>query len=329
MQTDLLLSTVRAIIFGHAIADALGVPAEFESREKLHRSPVLDYQGYGAHPVPAGTWSDDTSMTLATLDSLSHGLNYNDIMQRFCNWKVRADYTATGIVFDMGVTTHRALSAFLAGTPALECGCKQANDNGNGSLMRILPAALYAKYRQKVYPVSARMETIHNASALTHAHPRSLMGCGIYSFILWALIDHPGKASVREGLHQAQQFYYNQPAFRDELTEYARLLAQPMDDFALTPEEEIRSGGYVVSTLEAAIWCLLNTDSYADCVLKAVNLGHDTDTVAAVAGGLAGSLYRFNAIPQRWLDGLLHADMIYHLCDAFSSSLVNDGENTK
>ena len=91
MQTDLLLSTVRAIIFGHAIADALGVPAEFESREKLHRSPVLDYQGYGAHPVPAGTWSDDTSMTLATLDSLSHGLNYNDIMQRFCNWKVRAD----------------------------------------------------------------------------------------------------------------------------------------------------------------------------------------------------------------------------------------------
>lgn len=107
------------------------------------------------------------------------------------------------------------------------------------------------------------------------------------------------------------------------------MLAQPMDDFALTPEKEIRSGGYVVSTLEAAIWCLLNTDSYADCVLKAVNLGHDTDTVAAVAGGLAGSLYRFDAIPQRWLDGLLHADMIYHLCDAFSSSLVNDGENIK
>lgn len=116
------LPIVRSAMFGHAIADAMGVPVEFSTRSQRRCDPVTGYRGYGAHDVPAGTWSDDTSMALATIDSLAHGLDTTDMMERFCDWKLHAAYTATGVVFDMGITTSKALSQFKKGVPALSCG---------------------------------------------------------------------------------------------------------------------------------------------------------------------------------------------------------------
>ena len=107
------LQIVRSAMLGHAIADAMGVPVEFSDRSDRRRDPVTGYRGYGAHDVPAGTWSDDTSMALATLDSLAHSLDYTDMMERFCDWKLHAAYTATGVVFDMGITTSRAFVDLL------------------------------------------------------------------------------------------------------------------------------------------------------------------------------------------------------------------------
>lgn len=132
-----VLRSVRSVAYGHAIADAMGVPVEFMSRDELKETPVKDMMGFGTHDVPAGTWSDDTSMALATMDSLASGINYEDIMSKFCDWKVKAAYTATDEVFDMGVSTNTAISRFQKGVSALECGCADENDNGNGSLMRI------------------------------------------------------------------------------------------------------------------------------------------------------------------------------------------------
>ena len=318
----LIIETVRAAMFGHAIADALGVPVEFRDREELRRDPVRDYRGYGSHPVPAGTWSDDTSMALATLDSLSHGLDYEDIMRRFCDWRNQAAYTATGEVFDIGITTNQALSAFIMGTPALECGQGGEYDNGNGSLMRIIPAALYCQYAVPELPESEQFAIIHAVSALTHSHSRSEMACGIYFCVLRELLADRRKESIQTGLRKAYAYYESDPSFVEDLIHFQRLFEKPIADFAGIPEREIQSSGYVVATLEAAIWCVLNTGSYEECVLKAVNLGRDTDTVGAVAGGLAGCLYGMDSIPKRWYDGLLKKEMIENLCEAFSENEV-------
>lgn len=316
------LQIIRSAMLGHAIADAMGVPVEFSDRSQRRRDPVTGYRGYGAHDVPAGTWSDDTSMALATLDSLAHGLDYTDMMERFCDWKLHAAYTATGVVFDMGITTSKALAQYKNGLPALSCGQNGEYDNGNGSLMRIIPAALYCQYAAADLPLDEQLAIIHDVSALTHRHPRSQMGCGIYALILMELCDGRGIAGIQAGIDRAKRYYEANPAFSGELDSYARILScASITDFAKTPEDEIRSGGYVVDTLEAALWCVLNTDNYRDCVLKAVNLGDDTDTVAAVAGGLAGCLYGMEGIPDGWLAGLRKAEDIEALCRAFVDSL--------
>lgn len=316
------LQIVRSAMLGHAIADAMGVPVEFSDRSDRRRDPVTGYRGYGAHDVPAGTWSDDTGMALATLDSLAHSLDYTDMMERFCDWKLHAAYTATGVVFDMGITTSKALSQYKQGVPALSCGMSGEYDNGNGSLMRIIPAALYCKYAAADLSLDEQLAIIHDVSALTHSHPRSQMGCGIYALILMELCDGRGIAGIQLGIDRAKEYYEANPAFSRELGSYARILGcASITDFARTPEDEIRSGGYVVDTLEAALWCVLNTNNYRDCVLKTVNLGDDTDTVAAVAGGLAGCLYGMEGIPDGWLAGLRKAEDIEALCGAFVDSL--------
>lgn len=312
------LRTVRSVAYGHAIADALGVPVEFNSRQELKSNPVTDMMGYGTHHVPAGTWSDDTSMAIATLDSLAAGIDYSDIMSKFCAWKTNAAYTATDEVFDMGVSTNTAISQFQQGTPALKCGCTGENDNGNGSLMRIYPAVLYWYYTNKgTFSMDGFDDFIFNVSSLTHAHLRSKLSCGIYAYILLHLLHRRTKKSALDGLYEAQMVYNKEPKYSSEMKYFSKLFDV---SFSSLPEEEIKSSGYVVATLEAAMWCLMNTKSYEECVLKAVNLGSDTDTVAAVAGALAGCLYGLEGIPEKWFEGLLRKDMIADLCLQFTDS---------
>lgn len=314
---ELSPKVVKNTIYGFAVADALGVPVEFLSREELATNPVTDYRSFGSHRVPAGTWSDDTSMTLATLDGLSSGLDYADIMAKFRRWVDDAAYTATNEVFDVGNTTYSAIHNFKNGKKPLECGCCGEHDNGNGSLMRIIPAVFYIRHKMKDAPVSDKLAVIHNMSALTHGHPRSKMACGIYYFVLDSLLDDASKITVKWALSCAEAYYRNEPEFASEFDCFTKLFSL---EFAETPEGFIKSSGYVVDTLEAAVWCLLNTDNYRDCVLKAVNLGSDTDTVAAVAGGLAGCMYcdtGESGIPLEWMENLLNSKQIDELCDQF------------
>ena len=132
-------------VLGLCVGDALGVPVEFESRESLRSNPVTDMRGYGTYNQPAGTWSDDTSMTICLMDSLSGGLDYFDIMTKFKSWINGAECTAHGEVFDVGNTTRKAIDRFTNGMDALKCGGGSEKDNGNGSLMRILPLVFYLK----------------------------------------------------------------------------------------------------------------------------------------------------------------------------------------
>ena len=296
---------IRAVVVGHAVADALGVPVEFLSRRELAADPVLGMRGFGSHPVPAGTWSDDTTMAIAALDVLADGrVDYRAIMQNFADWYAHGAYTATGVTFDIGGTCAAAIRRFTRnGTAPTACGPREGFSNGNGSLMRIHPFVLMA-YCQKL-PTWEGL--INDASSLTHGHERACLGCRIYTEILLALLDAPEKSSVIAALKVAEGKAKASP----EVAHYARLFAP---GFAALPESEIKSTGYVVDTLEAAVWCLLTTDSYAACVLRAVNLGEDTDTVAAVAGGLAGALYGYAAIPAEWRQALLKRDYIEEMC---------------
>lgn len=316
-MNDKILYKIKSVMIGHAIGDALGVPVEFASREELDESPVTDMEGYGTYPYPPGTWSDDTSMSLAALDSLSKGsIKWNEIMLNFGRWLRDGEYTPTGEAFDAGQTCVNAIMSYFANiTKATESGGTDERSNGNGSLMRIHPFALY-EYAKKTF----NLEVIHTASALTHDHERSKVACGIYSFVLWELLNSPSKASIRIGLNKAKRFYINS----HELGAYYKMLFRKIglteihfedpDTFEPAKREEIKSGGYVVHTLEAAIWCLMNTHSFKECVLTAVNLGDDTDTVAAIAGGLAAALYGYDSIPQEWLNTLIKRDYIEDMC---------------
>jgi ADP-ribosylglycohydrolase len=304
-----MITEVKSGIYGLAVADALGVPVEFLSRAQLKEDPVTDMRGNGTHHQPKGVWSDDTSMTLCLADSLaSGGVDCADIMDRFCRWWVGGEYTPRGYAFDIGGATGRALSRFREGTPPLLCGGRTERDNGNGALMRILPAA----YIVRGMPLDKGMDIVYNLTALTHAHPRALIASGIYIRICLALLNGRSRAdAVSEALAECGEYYQAGPC-EAELKQYDRL----MNGISALPEEEIRSSGYAVDTLEAAVWCLLTTDSYRECVLRAVNLGDDTDTVGAVAGGLAGICYGFERIPAEWVRALVRADLIERICDA-------------
>lgn len=301
------MADVRDGIYGLAVADALGVPVEFTDRVMLKQNPVTGMRGYGTYNKPKGTWSDDTSMALCLADSLSAGVvDDADIMQRFCRWRFDGEYTPHGVAFDIGGATERALNRFRAGAPPLQCGGTEERDNGNGALMRILPAV----YIVRNLPIAECMQTVHTLTALTHAHPRALIASGIYVRVCVSLLHgQSAQEAVFAALAECSA-YYQPGLYAGEWKHYKRL----MDGIAVLPEGEIRSSGYAVDTLEAAIWCLLNTNSYSSCVLRAVNLGADTDTVGAVAGGMAGIIYGYETIPSEWLQALQRRDLIEAVC---------------
>jgi ADP-ribosylglycohydrolase len=312
-----MLNKIRSVMFGHAVGDALGVPVEFRGREYLDRNPVTDMIGFGTYNLPAGCWSDDTSMSLCSLESLSKGVvDYDDIMKNFGKWYYRNEFTPEGFVFDIGNTSGHAIDNYFYGKmSATSCGLSSIRSNGNGSLMRIHPFVLYAYY-SKIKDEDEFIGMISAASSLTHAHSCSIDGCIIYAYVLKELLSNPIKDSIYIGLQKAKH------QMTSSVPYYGRLLN---NDISLLNANNIKSSGYVVDSLEAAIWCLLTTETYKECVLKAVNLGEDTDTIAAIAGGLAGALYGFESISSKWINTLKRKNYIDDMCVAAYERWRGDG----
>ena len=312
MTLDSVKEKILSVILGHAVADAVGVPAEFKPRSHFNLNPVTDMTGYGTHNMPLGCYSDDTSMSIAALDVLKSGsTDYIAIMDNLVDWVYSDKYTATGVTFDVGGSCMSAISAYKYSDRKSAFGHAPISErsNGNGSLMRIHPFVLYYYFTSgELVP---HIRDIEKASMLTHPHPRSLVGCGIYAFVLWALLDRPERASVYRGLTMAREYYRDS----EEYHTYRRLFEEIGDPERELPEvDAIESSGYVVHSLEAAIWCLLRAGGYRECVLSAVNLGEDTDTVAAIAGGLAGALFGLESIPDAWRAGLIGGEKIEAMC---------------
>lgn len=231
--------------------------------------------------------------------------------ERFLRWFDTGLWAAHGLVFDIGNATRNALDRISLGTPAGEAGGRDPYDNGNGSLMRILPVVL-ASFQIDEDTFITRLE---RASAITHGHARSKMACVFFGFIARALL---GGLTREDALRQAQACFAGSYERSGEFPHFAAVMR---DDFASTSERRIESGGYVIDTLTASIWCLLTTNSFSDCVLKAVNLGDDTDTTGCVAGGLAGVFYGVEAIPADWLAALPRQEDLRTLFSQFGKSL--------
>lgn len=302
-------------LVGVAVGDALGVPVEFCRRDRLRANPLSEMIGYGTHNQPPGTWSDDTSLTLCAAESLLLGFNIEDMGKRFVQWYSESYWSARGEVFDVGIATRAALERIARGGCAEVSGERGWGSAGNGSLMRILPVAL----RFWSADVDALLEALHRASAITHAHPRCMVACGIYGLIVRELMAGRSPLEACQAATKVAREYYGNGDMPDELVHFDRLLSGSL--YSLS-EDEVRSDGYVVHTLEAAVWSFVRTSSFRSTVLTAVNLGEDTDTVGAVAGGLAGVCYGIKAIPREWTSGLARREDMFDLARKFAEAVI-------
>ncbi|MCY0968992.1 ADP-ribosylglycohydrolase family protein [Chryseobacterium wangxinyae] len=316
-------NVVKAGIFGVCIGDALGVPVEFRSREQLKRSPVTKMRALGTHHQPAGTWSDDSSLCLA--ESLCQGYDLEDTALKFLQWYNAEIWTPHGRVFDIGIATSQAIHRISKGTSPTLCGGTSEFDNGNGSLMRILPLLFYIKD----FPIEKRFEITKDVSNITHGHIRSALACFIYLELALEILTGKDKWDAYKTMQEkVRKFLVQNPiCSQNEMDKFHRILELKVGEYDIAPlhtlqEEEISSSGYVLHSLEASLWCFLNSESYSEAVLKAVNLGEDTDTTGAITGGIAGIYYGFEDIPDEWVSELVRKEDIDNLCNKLENKLM-------
>ncbi len=299
----------RNILIGAAVGDAVGVPVEFKSREYLQKNPVTDMIGYGTYNMPPGTFSDDSSMMFCLAESLCNGYNLNDVSEKFQMWMHEGYWTANGEVFDVGLSTRKAINRLRVEKNPIDAGSKEEIDNGNGALMRILPLVVYLKD----FSIHERCKIVKEVSSLTHAHPRSILSCIYYIEFALNVLD---AESLEEAYLNTNFWLKLFLEANSEYTEEVPLFERIMNGSLIHLEEnDIQSTGYVLDSLEASIWVLLHSDSYKSCVLKAVNLGNDTDTIACIAGGISGIFYGYESIPSHWIEQLARLNDIEELAN--------------
>ena len=274
---------------GLAVGDAVGTTLEFRARDAQPR--LEDMRGGGPFALPPGAWTDDTATALALAESLAATgtLDGRDLMDRFTRWWRKGEYSCTGACFDIGNTTRAALVRY-AHTGEPFAGSADPRTAGNGSLMRLAPVAVrFWNDRKRL------IDTAADQSRTTHGAEEAVDACRAFAELLADAIA----GSPRDALLAPRPFE-GAPAV-------AGIIA---GGWRGRRREEIRSSGYVVHTLEAALWSVARTADYRNAVLLAANLADDADTVAAVTGQLAGALYGLSGIPERWLDRIAWKDRL-------------------
>ena len=289
-------------VWGHLAGDALGVPYEFRQADQIEE---VTFGAQGSHGQPAGTWSDDGAMMLALLNSLlSVGFDPQDQARRFLDWFDRGAYTPGHEgKFDWGRTTSEAIARLRAGTPAEKAGGSGEHDNGNGSLMRILPLALVARDS----PDEQLVEHAHAASRVTHGHPKSQVTCALYVLVARRILagETDREAALRKARATLRAIY-------QELEEGAHLV-EALDFVESWPER--RGRGAVWDSFWSAWDAFAGADSYPSAVRRAVSYGNDTDTTACICGGLAGIYWGIDGIPRRWLERMRGKEIVAPLVE--------------
>jgi len=296
---DAIRDRCRGALLGLAVGDAIGTTLEFSRRDSGAR--VDGMVGGGPFRLQPGEWTDDTAMALALADSLAAdaSLDAHDVMHRFVAWWQHGDYSCTGRCFDIGVTTREALARFnRSGDPY--AGSIDPMSAGNGSLMRLAPVAIrHWQNRGQLGDAAARQ------SRTTHAAPEAVAACVVYADMLADALSGMSKHDVLEAARSTSA-----PAIAGVIG----------GSWRGKPRRDIRSSGYVAHSLEAALWCVGRTTSFASAVLLAANLGDDADTTAAITGQLAGALYRASDIPEAWLERLAWRDRLTAAVDTLADA---------
>jgi ADP-ribosylglycohydrolase len=309
-------NVIKSALFGLSVADALGVPVEFKSRAYLKSNPVTNMFGFGSHNQPIGTWSDDSSLAFCLADSLCNGYDLKDIAHKFLQWRNEEIWTPHGKIFDIGIATNEAINRIESGQTPSSCGGFEEKDNGNGSLMRIMPLVFHLQNETDLEKI---FEITKAVSSITHAHFRSVLACFIYIVYILEILKGLDKLVAYQNTQTIiNRFCTNKNFKNQEIKLFARILEA---DISELNESEIFSTGYVIHTLEASFWCFLNANSYSETVLKAINLGDDTDTTACVAGGIAGIYFGLENIPKSWMENLVKSNEINALAEKLYNRL--------
>lgn len=293
------MQAYQGALLGLAAGDAVGTTVEFKTRGSFE--PLNDMVGGGPFRLKAGMWTDDTSMALCLAASLleKNGFDAEDQMQRYNRWRVEGYMSSNGRCFDIGNTVSEAISQYLITGEAFS-GSTNPFSAGNGSLMRLAPIAIY--YSPNIE------QLIHFAaqsSLTTHGAKECLDACSYFATLLHCAFEETDKQKVLScELYQATT---------------KKIQAIQKQSYQNKNRDQISGSGYVVDCLEAALWCFSKTDSFADAILMAANLGDDADTTAAVCGQIAGAFYGVEAIPVHWRDKITDAEMILSLATQLGS----------
>lgn len=317
---------IKASLYGFIVGDALGVPVEFLSREQLERHPVTDMLENVTRGTTEGYWSDDTAMTLCTMQSI---VDINEInfelhelmMKNYRKWLEEGYNAVNNKCFGIGQTVFKALSNYKSSKTFAEY-CSHNLDSpkngGNGAMMRILPLILYLynhnlpKYEDldKEKQFLRKYDFIEFNVGLTHQNTINKESCIFYAMFMFNLLD-------KNDLHKAYDISIEQHLSWHGGTQSLELKRILDKEIINLPVSEIKSTGYVVDTLEASLWCLFNTKNYEEAVLKAVNLGGDSDTIAAITGSIAGLYYGIEQIPKKWLNILCEKKLLENAIGKF------------
>jgi len=292
----------RGTLIGLAVGDALGAPVEFQPPDSF---PLVTGYNYGGpHGLEPGEWTDDTSLALALADSIGQvGWDLNDQARRYLAWYHHGQYSVNGRCFDIGITTRGALTQFANNGDAQTSGDPSEYASGNGSIMRLAPVPI--RYADLFPDRLEELATLAAESSLpTHASSQCLSACRYFALVVTGLIHGRDRFEVLapdweplERLKQAAQLH-------PEIEQVAA------GSFRERQPPEIQGSGYVVQSLEAALWAFHDAADFREAVLKAVNLGDDTDTTGAVCGQLAGACWGESCIPAEWREQLARHEMI-------------------
>lgn len=298
-------------LYGLLIGDALGVPYEFHAAaeipayDQIEMNPPSGFRR--AHSgVEPGTWSDDGAQALCLLDSLVTCGSFviKDFSDRLIAWYLDGAWAVDGVVFDVGVQTGEALNAYRAGANSEKCGLLRPDGKGNGALMRVLPLALWHKGANRELVLTA-----HEQCLITHGNICNQVCCALYCLAArFLLAGADAVPALEKAVFVLREIYREMPAYEQEL------------EWSIRPDGTwIGNGsGYVVDCLRSAFMIMERAVSYEDAVKRAIMLGDDTDTTACVTGGLAGILYGFGDIPDRWYEALRGKADVESLIQRFS-----------
>jgi len=292
----------RGSLVGLAVGDALGAAVEFQRPGAF--PAVTGYRAGGPHGLAPGEWTDDTSMALALADSIgSVGWDLDDQAQRYLSWYKSGWYSVNGRCFDIGITCRRALTRFSQTGDAQTSGDPAEHASGNGSIMRLAPVPI--RYAD-LYPdrLLELIPHLTGSSLPTHASPQCLSACAYFGLVLAALVQGCDRDEVLDPNWRMLRELRELHRFHREIADVAE------GSFRRRQPPEIVGSGYVVKSLEAALWAFHDAQDFRDAVLRAVNLGDDADTTGAVCGQLAGAYWGESGIPQQWRDGLARPEMI-------------------